>query len=94
MVARQAAGPLPDRVRRDRPGNPVERVLQLPRDRAVVFGGRDQDSVRPRDRIALVGPNGAGKSTLFNLLTGFLRPTAGRITLDGVDIATMPREAR
>ena len=30
---------------------------------------------------ALVGPNGAGKTTLFNLLTGFLKPTAGRITL-------------
>jgi branched-chain amino acid transport system ATP-binding protein len=36
---------------------------------------------------ALVGPNGAGKTTLFNLLTGFLRPTEGRITLssDGGD---------
>jgi branched-chain amino acid transport system ATP-binding protein len=30
---------------------------------------------------ALVGPNGAGKTTLFNLLTGFLKPTEGRITL-------------
>jgi branched-chain amino acid transport system ATP-binding protein len=35
---------------------------------------------------ALVGPNGAGKTTLFNLLTGFLRPTAGRIELDGRDV--------
>ena len=35
---------------------------------------------------ALVGPNGAGKTTLFNLLTGFLRPTRGRITLDSQDI--------
>src|SRR3954471_695501 len=35
---------------------------------------------------ALVGPNGAGKSTLFNLLTGFLRPSRGRITLDGHDV--------
>ncbi|MFI7372719.1 ABC transporter ATP-binding protein [Actinoplanes sp. NPDC049668] len=35
---------------------------------------------------ALVGPNGAGKSTLFNLLTGFLRPSRGRITLDGADV--------
>jgi branched-chain amino acid transport system ATP-binding protein len=35
---------------------------------------------------ALVGPNGAGKTTLFNLLTGFLAPTAGRIELCGVDI--------
>src|SRR3954462_10545519 len=35
---------------------------------------------------ALVGPNGAGKTTLFNLLTGFLPPTAGRIVLAGQDI--------
>lgn len=35
---------------------------------------------------ALVGPNGAGKTTLFNLLTGFLRPTAGRITFEGQDL--------
>ena len=34
---------------------------------------------------ALVGPNGAGKTTLFNLCTGFLRPTAGRIVLFGED---------
>lgn len=35
---------------------------------------------------ALVGPNGAGKTTLFNLLTGFLKPSAGQITLAGRDI--------
>ncbi|GIG56640.1 ABC transporter ATP-binding protein [Longispora fulva] len=35
---------------------------------------------------ALVGPNGAGKTTLFNLLTGYFRPTGGRIELDGRDV--------
>ena len=35
---------------------------------------------------ALIGPNGAGKTTVFNLLTKFLQPTAGTITLDGHDI--------
>jgi branched-chain amino acid transport system ATP-binding protein len=35
---------------------------------------------------ALIGPNGAGKTTVFNLLTGFVQPTAGRILFDGADI--------
>ncbi|NIL43716.1 ABC transporter ATP-binding protein [Salinispora arenicola] len=41
---------------------------------------------------ALVGPNGAGKTTLFNLLTGFLSPSAGRIELAGRDITGLPAE--
>jgi branched-chain amino acid transport system ATP-binding protein len=40
--------------------------------------------------LALVGPNGAGKTTLFNLLTGFLKPTAGRIELFGEDVTELP----
>ncbi|HKX11360.1 MAG TPA: ABC transporter ATP-binding protein [Stellaceae bacterium] len=41
-----------------------------------------------RDEVrAVIGPNGAGKSTFFNCLTGILRPTSGRILLDGADIA-------
>jgi branched-chain amino acid transport system ATP-binding protein len=40
-----------------------------------------------RDEVrAIIGPNGAGKSTFFNCLTGVLRPTSGRILLDGDDI--------
>ena len=35
---------------------------------------------------SLIGPNGAGKTTLFNMITGVLDPTAGRVTLDGADI--------
>ncbi|WP_299360705.1 ABC transporter ATP-binding protein [uncultured Paracoccus sp.] len=38
---------------------------------------------------ALIGPNGAGKTTVFNLLTKFLPPTRGRITLLGTDITKM-----
>ena len=41
---------------------------------------------------ALVGPNGAGKTTLFNLLTGFLKPTGGRIELDGQDVTGLRPE--
>ncbi|MFI9641989.1 thiol reductant ABC exporter subunit CydD [Micromonospora sp. NPDC051925] len=44
-------------------------------------------TVRPGERIAVVGPSGAGKSTLLGLLLGFVTPTAGRVTVAGVDLA-------
>jgi ATP-binding cassette subfamily B protein len=43
-------------------------------------------SVRPGETVALVGASGAGKSTVLNLVIGFLRPTTGRIELDGRDM--------
>jgi branched-chain amino acid transport system ATP-binding protein len=45
---------------------------------------------------AIIGPNGAGKTTFFNLLSGFLTPTAGRIVVKGRDIAGLdaPQVAR
>lgn len=45
-------------------------------------------------RHALIGPNGAGKTTLINLITGNLKPDAGRITLDGEDVTAMPAVKR
>jgi len=49
-------------------------------------------TVEPGQTVAIVGPTGAGKTTLVNLLMRFYDVSGGRITLDGVDIATMPRE--
>ena len=43
-------------------------------------------SVNAGEIVGLIGPNGAGKTTLFNLITGFLRPTAGRIRYQGEEI--------
>ena len=40
-------------------------------------------------RHALIGPNGAGKTTVINLLTGVLRPSSGRILLEGEDITSL-----
>src|ERR671917_548 len=48
----------------------------------------------PGARHALIGPNGAGKTTLVNLLTGALRPSAGRILLEGEDIAGLRPDQR
>ncbi|WP_151773080.1 ABC transporter ATP-binding protein [Streptomyces abyssomicinicus] len=49
-------------------------------------------TVEPGHTVAIVGPTGAGKTTLVNLLMRFYEVTGGRITLDGVDVATMSRD--
>ena len=46
--------------------------------------------VQAHDLLGIIGPNGAGKTTLFNLISGFTRPSAGRIILRGRRIDRMP----
>ena len=45
-------------------------------------------------RQAVIGPNGAGKTTLFNLISGELKPDAGTIRVDGVDVSALRPDAR
>lgn len=43
-------------------------------------------TIAPGSITGLIGPNGAGKTTLFNVIAGVLKPTSGRVTMDGEDI--------
>ena len=47
-------------------------------------------AVHDRQVVSMIGPNGAGKTTVFNCLTGFYKPTAGQILLDGEAIQGLP----
>jgi branched-chain amino acid transport system permease protein len=67
-------------------------VLFEVRNASKAFGGvtavHDVSlQVRQGEILGIIGPNGAGKTTLFNLLNGFIRADAGRILLEGKDIA-------
>ncbi|HWP58381.1 MAG TPA: ABC transporter ATP-binding protein [Candidatus Acidoferrales bacterium] len=63
------------------------------------FGGlealRDINlSLAPGERRAIIGPNGAGKTTLFNVISGALRPSRGRIYFSGVDVTRLAPDRR
>jgi branched-chain amino acid transport system ATP-binding protein len=63
------------------------------------FGGllavdRASMTVEQGSITGLIGPNGAGKTTLFTMVSGFERPTAGRILFRGEDIAALPPHRR
>ncbi len=59
-----------------------------PAVKAVTF------NINKGEIVGLLGPNGAGKSTIMKMLTGFLAPTAGKITIDGKDILDDPLEIK
>ncbi len=50
--------------------------------------------VAPGEIFAFLGPNGAGKTTTIKMLTTLLRPTSGKLRIDGIDPATHPHEVR
>lgn len=69
-------------------------ILQIENLRMVFGGLVAVDNVNfslHRGQIAaIIGPNGAGKTTVFNCVSGFYRPTAGKVLLDGHDITGKP----
>jgi branched-chain amino acid transport system ATP-binding protein len=64
---------------------------QLRREFGALVAVDDVDlQVRPRTLHSIIGPNGAGKTTLFNLLSGNLAPSSGRVFFKGQDITRLP----
>jgi iron complex transport system ATP-binding protein len=60
--------------------------------RAPVLRGVSMD-VPAKGFVGILGPNGSGKTTLLRVLAGVLRPSRGRVLLDGIDLARTPRSA-
>ena len=76
---------------------PVQAVLsarQLQRSFGAVVAAADVSiDIAAGERLCLIGSNGAGKTTFVNMITGYLKPSAGRIFLAGEDITALtPRE--
>lgn len=46
-------------------------------------------AITPGEILGLIGPNGAGKTTIVNLISGFIRPSGGKVLLDGADVTGM-----
>jgi branched-chain amino acid transport system ATP-binding protein len=77
------------------PGPPLLEVKKI----SVRFGGvAALDGVtftaRAGELLGLIGPNGAGKTTLLRVITGVVRASAGRVSLDGHDLGGLPTHRR
>jgi branched-chain amino acid transport system ATP-binding protein len=78
---------------------PNDKVALETRDLTICFGGHVAVNAvscafHSGTLTAIVGPNGAGKTTYFNLISGQLKPTSGRVLLGGSDISGMTVSAR
>jgi ATP-binding cassette subfamily B protein len=63
-------------------------AFRYPQGETLAINGLNLD-IQPGETVAFVGQSGSGKSTILNLALGFLRPTSGRLLLDGIDMETM-----
>jgi ABC-type branched-subunit amino acid transport system ATPase component/ABC-type branched-subunit amino acid transport system permease subunit len=90
--------PAPERLVRSGPPGPGDGPLLESHGLMKVFGGLTAVNgvdfqVRRGELRSVIGPNGAGKTTFFNLLTGVLPPSQGRIVFKGRDITNLPAHA-
>lgn len=69
----------------------VENVTYIPRGAQKAVLQSISFSLAPGEALAVIGPSGAGKSTLMRVLVGTLRPTSGKVRLDGTDIRNWDR---
>src|SRR5687767_847870 len=51
-------------------------------------------SIQQGEIVGFLGPNGAGKSTTMKMITGFLEPSAGEISVSGIDVKKEPLQAK
>jgi branched-chain amino acid transport system ATP-binding protein len=76
-------------------GRPVLQIDSLRRSFGGITAVDDVTlELREGEILGVIGPNGAGKTTLFDLISGFIAPDAGRITLEGRDITNQSPESR
>jgi branched-chain amino acid transport system ATP-binding protein len=69
---------------------PVLRARSLEKRFGAVVAASDMSlDIAAGERVSLIGSNGAGKTTLVNMITGYIKPDAGSIALDGLDITGM-----
>jgi branched-chain amino acid transport system ATP-binding protein len=73
---------------------PILEVQDLGKTFGRITAARDITvAVPPRQTVGIIGANGAGKTTFVNLITGYLKPSSGRIRFEGQDITDLsPRE--
>ena len=70
--------------------NPILSARGLAKSFGAVTAAEDVSiDIAPGERVSLIGSNGAGKTTFVNMVTGYLKPDAGRIVLEGRDITRL-----